>query len=52
MISFSIAQIEENLWKKLVKTSDEFVIDIYFLESDGNLTMQKPNCIKEFNLTS
>ena len=36
MISFSIAQTEENLWNKLEKTSDDFVIDLY-LESDGKL---------------
>ena len=51
MISFSIAQTEENLWKKLVKISDEFVIDLY-IESDGKLTMQEQNCINELNLTS
>ena len=51
MISFSIAQTEENLWNKLEKTSDDFVIDLY-LESDGKLTMQEPNCIKELNLSS
>ena len=36
MISFSIAQTEENFWNRLVKTSDEFVIYLYS-KSDGKL---------------